>query len=351
MRVLSRVYNYAEMGIRCAVFVLLGGLCLWAAEPSLLDLAPPESDLLVGLSLENIRGTDLGQFLLLQVKPDNPQFKAFVAKAGFDPLRDVDEILLAAPAKGGKSRGLLLARGAFDATRFAELAVEPGTSTSAYRGVQILTRQEGQDEPLATALLSPSLIAGGDPESVRAAIERRRQNQRLQPRLAVKAADMALANDFWLVLNAPPTEFTGGTSPLETGAMADLVQSVEQASAGVKFGTDLLVSADIQTRTPKDAAGLAAALRLFIGLAASSQRDAKQAGAILEKLKLRAEGNAVRLWMSVPEAEIASSIRAALTEAAKPKPAEGQQAQAPPPEPEGVTIYSSPKDMGTVTIK
>jgi hypothetical protein len=53
----------------------------------------------------------------------------------------------------------------------------------------------------------------------------------------------------------------------------------------------------------------------------------------------------------VPEAEIASSIRAALTEAAKPKPAEAQQAQAPPPEPTGVTIYSSPKDMGTVTIK
>jgi hypothetical protein len=317
-----------------------------AADTSLLDLAPPESGLLVGLSLERIRGTDLGQFLLLQVKPDNAQFKKFVEKAGFDPLRDVDEVLLAAPAKNQKSRGLLLARGTFDATRFAELAVEPGTSVATYRGVQIVTRKAEQEEPLAMALLGGSLFAGGDPESVRALIERRGRSQNLQPRLAVKATEMALANDIWVVLNASPAEFAGGASGLGSGPMTDLVQSIEQASVGVKFGADLVVSADIATHTPKDAEGLAAALRLFIGLAASSQRDAKQAGAILEKLKLRAEGNTVKLWLAVPEAEIASSIRAAMEAAAQPK----AEQPPPPPEPTGVTIYSSPKDMGVVTL-
>ena len=318
-----------------------------ATDASLLDLAPPEADLLVGLSLDRIRGTDLGQFLLLQVKPDSPQFRMFVQKAGFDPLHDVDDILLAAPAKNPKSRGLLLARGTFDATRFAELAAEPDAQVASYRGVQIVTRKGELEEPLATAFLSSSLIAAGDPESVRALIERRGRSQHLQPRLAVKAADMALANDFWVVLSASPAEFSGGSSGFGSGPMADLVQSIEHASAGVKFGTDLLVSADIAAHTPKDAEGLTAALRLFIGLAASSQRDAKQAGAILEKLKLHAEGNTVKLWLAVPQAEIASSIRAALEAAAHPNPAEQPP---PPPEPTGVTIYSSPKDMGVVTL-
>ena len=45
-------------------------------------------------------------------------------------------------------------------------------------------------------------------------------------------------------------------------------------------------------------------LRLFIGLAASNNRDAKQAAAILEKLVLRAEGNSVKLSFSIRRREL-----------------------------------------------
>jgi hypothetical protein len=220
--------------------------------------------------------------------------------------------------------------------------------------VQVLTSKKQQD-PLSVACLSSSLVVGGDPASVRHVITNRDQGPGPNAVLAAKAAELSLTNDIWLVSRVPPADLTGDVAAGSIGGnpQMEMLRSIEQASGGVKLGPNLLLTADVTTRTPKDAESLAAVVRLIIGLAASGNRDAKQAAAILEKLALRVEGNTLRLSFSIPEAELNKSIQAAMERSrqrAATAAAVDPSASAPPPQPTGVTIYSSPKDMGVVEL-
>jgi len=206
---------------------------------------------------------------------------------------------------------------------------------------------------VALACLSASLLIGGDPESVRATIIRREQGSGPGAELAAKAAEMREANDIWFVSQVPPADLTGDARASEVAGnpQVQLLRSIDQASGGLKFGTNLILTADLTAHTPKDAESLAAVMRLFIGLAATSQRDSKQAGAILEKLALKAEGNSVKLAFSLPEAELMKSVEAAMKQAQARVTARGQTPPPrPPAQPTEIKVYSSPKDMGVVVL-
>jgi hypothetical protein len=108
--------------------------------------------------------------------------------------------------------------------------------------------------------------------------------------------------------------------------MGDLVQSIEQVTLGVKFGTDIVISVQAVTHTPKDAEGLVAALRLFSGMAAAGQKDNQRVAALLQRLKLDSEGSTAKLWLTIPEAEAEAAVRDAMAaqmhaKAASPAPA------------------------------
>lgn len=328
-----------------------------AADSTLFQLVPPDSGVIIGLNLDEIRASSFGQSIFSQAQANmGPEMKKFIETTGFDPLRDIDRILIAAPARNQKSRGLFLLRGSFDRTRFAELAVQPGTTASAYRGVQVLTMKKQGAEPMSVACFDASLVVGGDPESVRAAILRRDQGAAPNAALAAKVNELGATNDIWMVSRVSPAELTGEVAAGKIGGnpQMEMLKSIEQVSGGLKFGSDLMLTADVTTRTPAEAQNIAATLRLFIGLAASGNRNAKDAAAILQKLALRAEGNSVKLSFSMPEAEIRKSFEAAMQQAlargARPAGGAAVRVATPKPAPTGITIYSSPKDMGVVTL-
>ncbi len=307
--------------------------------------------MIIGINLEQIKASSFGKIILSKL--DNADFKKVVASVGFDPLRDLHEILIAAPAGKQKSHGLFLLRGAFDPTQFAELTVQPGVTASTYQGVQILTMKGQAQQPMCLARLNGSLIVGGDSESVRAAISRRGEGPGPNAELAAKSAEMSLLYDIWLVSRVSPADLTGNApeAKLGGGVQMELLRTVQQASGGIKFGPNMLITADLTTRTPKDAEGIAAMLRLLIGLAASNQHDAK-AAAVLQKIALKADGNSVKLSFSIPEAELAQAVQSAMDGMKQQMKTGSTQAAVaqPKPEPTGVTIYSSPKDMGIVTL-
>jgi hypothetical protein len=335
-----------------------------AADPALLSFVPSDSGVVIGLNVAGMRASSLGKTILSQANLDSANLKKLVAAVGFDPLHDLQEVLIAAPArKQGKGQGLFLLRGAFDPTQFAEVAVQPGMAVETWGGVQILTKK--QDGPLSMACLDPSLIIGGDPESVRAAITNHGKGTGPDAELVAKAAALSLANDIWFASRVSPADLAGDVAAGKPGAnpQLELMRSIEQASGGLKFGPDLLIRADLVTHTAKDAEGLAAAVRLIIGMAASSSQNSKETAAALQKLKLSTEGKTVKFSISIPEAEIAKAFQASMQNAmrqartgslgiAKP-PAANAPARAvvqPKPQPAGITVYSSPEDMGVVTL-
>ncbi|MGE5646870.1 MAG: hypothetical protein ACM336_13875 [Acidobacteriota bacterium] len=336
-----------------ALFALLP-LCAvaCAAESPLLRFAPPGSRVLVGINLRQVKASAIGQAIVSEAsaKMEAGASDKFIAATGIDP-RDIDEVLIASPER---SRTVFLMRGSFDPTRFAEMAAGPDMTASMFQGVQILAPARQQQQPMAFACLSNTLIAGGDPAMLRSVIAARDSGPGPGAALEARAAELAAAHDIWFVSITPPVGLAGG---IASGKAADnpqmqMLRSIEQASGGVRLGPTLDVAADLTTRTPEDAQNIAAALQLLIGLAAQGNRNSKQAAAILEKLALRAERNTVKLAFSIPEDELKKSVQAAVESARR----RAQAATAPraatpaPAAPAGVTIYSSPKDMGVVTL-
>lgn len=325
-----------------------------AADPALIALAPADSSVLIGINVRELLTSDFGREIMGQVRLNNPELKQFIQKAGFDPFRDISEVLIAAPAQAGKqkSRGLFIIRGSFDPTRFAELAVDPTLSAITFRGVTILTKK--QAEPMSIACLDRSLMVGGDPESVRSAISRRGAPVGLDVAFVAKAVSLSRTYDIWLFSRVSPAMLAAEmpNAPAAAGPQMELIKSIEQASGGFKLGTDLLLAAEITTKTPKDAENIAAVVRMIVGLAASNGRDAKKAAALLEKLALRTDGNTVSLSLTIPEAELRKTLQASMQAMTKPAaaPAAEPAPEPVPAAPTEIKIYSSPKDMGTVTI-
>ena len=97
-----------------AVATMLTG-SLYAADPELVSLAVPNSQVMAGVNVAQVLLSPLGQYLLAQ----NGQLSGaglpkLMESAGFDPQRDLREILLTMHAQAGTGQGLILARGTCD---------------------------------------------------------------------------------------------------------------------------------------------------------------------------------------------------------------------------------------------
>ena len=317
MRRQGCLYNRAHMRT-CTLIALLSCALLIpgarAADSSLLRLAPADSEALVGINIRQILASDFGKMVMAQATaPGHPEVKAFSDQAGFDPMRDLDEVLIAAPAKQNPN-ALFLLRGKFDVAKLSQLAVLGGMKGADYKGVHIMVKTGQQGGFSAVAVMDPSLIVGGDEAGVRAFVDRHGQGGGLGAAIAAKANEASKANDNWMVVHAAPSAFAPqGGNP---GAAGKVMESIEQASLGVKFGSDIVIWVHAVTRTPEDAAGLVSALQFFSSMAAS-QKGNPQTAAMLQRLKIGSEGNTAKISITVPEAEAEAAIRDAMAAGAK----------------------------------
>ena len=111
-----------------------------AVDPALMKLVPPDATVVAGVNVEQARTTPFGQFVLKQMPLDDEGFGKMMEATGFDPRRDLREILVA--SKGGQpskhSQGLVMATGSFDAARIVAAARVLGVTVTDFgrRGSQ-----------------------------------------------------------------------------------------------------------------------------------------------------------------------------------------------------------------------
>src|SRR5262245_12326004 len=99
-----------------------------AADPQLLKLVMPDAKVVSGIDVNRVKAAPFGQFFLSQL-PHDSGFDQFVALTGFDPRRDVHEVLMASPGDPQRKTGLLLVRGNFDTARVMPLVQASGKPT------------------------------------------------------------------------------------------------------------------------------------------------------------------------------------------------------------------------------
>jgi hypothetical protein len=194
---------------------------------------------------------------------------------------------------------LVAARGTFDVARIVEAALSQGQTAEIYKGVEILGPQDKQ----SLAFLDATLAIAGEAVDVRAAIDRRSATVGIGADLAAQVNQLSTTEDAWFVTLVPPAHLQ------QVGATLNKVQ---QASGGVKFGANVVVTAQTVSQTDQDATALAETLKMLanIGQMGAPKGLAASGAALLQNMSVTSAGQVTTLSLSVPEQQVEQLIKA-----------------------------------------
>lgn len=356
-----------------ALILVFAAAIVPAADPTLMNLVMPDARMISGFDVERAKTSPFGQFLLSQMASSDPSFEQFVTATGFDPRRDLHEVLIASSGTPDNARGVLLFRGSFDAPRIVAMAKLNGATIKPYKGIEILSGTKsggpwsfnmgGTKTDGAFTFLDNGTAVLGDARSLRAVIDRRGVGRGPNPRLAARVRQLSEQYHAWGVSMLPVADWSSKVPDENvSGVMqGDALRSIEESSGGIRFGEEIEISGEAVTRSEKDAVALADVIRFLTGLMQLNQKDARISGPakILQSLDLRTEGNVMKLSLRFPEADLEKFILDARAQAQKAAEARGTgstaqtqsapaRRRAPAPQGGGVTIHSS---EGSVQIK
>src|SRR2546423_6971812 len=159
-----------QIAFIAAVFTLVIG-SLAAADTQLMGLVMPDAKVMCGINLDQAKTSPFAQYVLAHIAatPDQ-QFQQLVDSTGFDPRRDVSEILFATSADPANPSSVLLARGTFNLTQIKAAAQTHGAIISDYKGATLFTHPpnpaEAHPHAMGAAFLNGTLAIAGDLNSV-----------------------------------------------------------------------------------------------------------------------------------------------------------------------------------------
>jgi hypothetical protein len=287
-----------------------------AADPQLLRLVMPDAKVVSGIDFERAKSTPFGLFLMAQLPSTDQGLNELITLTGFDPRRDIREIVMASPADPQTKAGLLLVRGSFDSQRILTAFKRDGKGAETYHGVAIVsTGHAPHGVSQALAFLDDSTVVAGDIESVRGTIDRRGASSNLDASLADAISRASLNQDIWVVSTAPVSAFASvmPDKNVKGALQGDLIKAIQQSSGGIRFGKMIEISGELTARTDKDASSLADVVKFFMNMAAMQGAGGElgHLTALLQNLTVNANANAVKLFVSIPENDLEALIKVA----------------------------------------
>ena len=288
------------------LLTLAASTALAAVDPGLLALVTPDAKALVGVQVAQTQASTFGQYLISQIPNDTNKVMAVI---GFDPRRDLQEILAASGDNPGA--GVVLGRGNFQPAKIAAAASLAGAVTSNYRGFEILSGGGANDGGKAGSLvfLDASTMAIGDTAAVKAVIDRRAAATVFSGVLADRAKQISASNDIWFASLTPPSGIIGGTAANgQANPVQSMLQSALQASGGIKFNAEAVtVSAEVLARSAQDAQSMVDVLRFgasMIQMNRNKGGGASNAASLLDSATFSTAGAVARITLSLPEQQI-----------------------------------------------
>jgi hypothetical protein len=281
-----------------------------AADSQLLKLVMPDAKVVSGVNVDTVRATPFGMFFLNQMPTPDSSFQQFVNATGFDPRRDIHEILMASPGDPAKKSGLLLVRADFDTAKILSLFASMGKTPEMYQGVAILSggaSKKANAVSEAFAFLDKSTAVAGDIDSVHGAIDRRNSaGAALDAGLSGKIGSTSANQDAWVVSIVPFSSFASlAPNKNVSGVLqGDLIKGIQQSSGGVKFGSMIEISGELDARTDQDASSLADVVRFFMNMAQMNAPSNAELGRLLQNLTVNTDANAVKVSVAIPEIDL-----------------------------------------------
>jgi hypothetical protein len=306
--------------------VLALPLGAFAADPALLQMVLPDSQVVAGLQVTQAKTSPFGQYVLSHLSVNDTQLQKFTVQTGFDPTHDVSEIVIASnwKANTADTHWLVLADGTFNVSKISTAAEANGAVPAVYQGVNLVTHTAASGSQVATAFafLGGTTALAGDVTSVKAAIDRKQSNAPTDSNVFNKAQQVSANNDFWFVTLVPLSNFAGAIpdSNLSGAMQGNLFAAINQASGGIRFGDTVTISAEAVTRSEKDAQALVDVVKFFAGLVQLNKQNNSAAGQVatlLDSLQTSATGNTTIISLVIPEQQIEQLLNAAHAKPAK----------------------------------
>ena len=219
----------------------------------LAQMVPNATTTLVGMRMEQLKATPLFQKMIAQQKL--PQLDQFAKDTGFDPRRDVRDLLLA--STGGDS--VLLARGNFHLTSKGKF------KKSNYHGFEIWT-----DEKAGFCILDRTLAAAGPLPMLQAALDQyklRGRNNANAAALLTRAKAIPENYQIWVVTSGN-SNYVAEKMP-KPGNGVDvqrILQSLGDVRIEADFRSGLNANAEGWCTTVQDAKNLGDVVRGAVGL-------------------------------------------------------------------------------------
>jgi hypothetical protein len=298
---------------RSLAVLLTFPLAAFAADPTLLQMVTPDSQVVAGLHVDQAKGSLFGQYVLSHLSVNDTKLQQFTLQTGFDPTHDVSEVVIASNWKPNTpdNRWLVIAHGTFNVAKITAAGEANGGVPSTYQGINLVTHVAPSTSQVATAIafLGTTTALAGDVTSVKAAIDRKQSNAPTDSAVFNKAQQASANNDFWFVTLVPLSNFSGAIpDPNLSGAMqGNLFAAINQASGGIRFGDTVTISAEAITRSEKDAQALVDVVKFFAGLVQLNRQNnpaAGQVATLLDTLQTSTAGNTTTISLAIPEQQL-----------------------------------------------
>ena len=299
--------------------LILSASAVFSADSALLNLVMPEARMVAGMDVERARDSFLGRKLMEQLDTKDAEFGKFVAMTGFDPRRDLREVIIATPDANTKNPpALILVRGVFDTGRInGFLKVAGVAAMENLGGVDFYTKANSKED-MGFAIIDGTLALAGPKEVVRAALKRRAEaGSALTAATYSKVQSLSRTNDIWAVTSIPVAELSNampGGNQGPGGMMGgDAFKGIEQAAMGVRFGAEFMeLTAETISKTEKDATSIADVVR-FLSTMVQMNRERPEVKAFataLDAMKLTTDAKTTTLTISLPMAEMEQMFKA-----------------------------------------
>jgi hypothetical protein len=271
--------------------------------PALLNLVMPDATVVSGMNVSQSITSPFGQYILSQMQSNDSGFLQFITATGFDPRKDLLEILAATPSTASSTAhsGLILGRGVFQPAMIIGAATEQGGTVTNYRGFSLIG-QTG--ETVALAFLDGSTVAMGDITSVKSVIDRKLAGSAFSGTLAQTAIAVSAANSAWFATTTPLSDFMSTKQAGNLGGVAQspLLQSVQQASGGVQFGSaGITLSADAVTASPQNAQALVDVLKFFVSMIAGNANAPSSVTSVATSAQFSVNGSTAHISLMLAE--------------------------------------------------
>jgi hypothetical protein len=260
-----------------------------ASDASISELAPPGTKVAIGVNVRGLLDSSLAKDLGDEVRGAASALAAGQNLAGFDPLRDVDRVLILATNADGKVPPLIVLRGRFDVEQLAHGAKR-------YHDVPVIDDAKGTAG--AIGLIDGETAIVGELAQVEAAIERRGSGAPVDADLISRIDAAWPRYDVWGLGDCPE----GLAGP---GDAAQAIPAIDRFSFGATVRQGLELTAEIHPRSAGDGARMTSLLGMFE--TALKAQQPKDSGA---KFDVQSENGTFRISVTVPDEDLRKAIAA-----------------------------------------